>query len=49
MEIWIQIFRMRNRGPKVSLKDYLEKTRKISGPGQENVVFRGDNGVEILK
>lgn len=49
MDIWMQIFKMRQKGPKISLKDFLRKMDETRSKNDQNVIYHGDNGVEILK
>lgn len=49
MDIWTQIFKMRQKGLKISLKNFIEKMKEVERKNEKNVIYRGDNGVEILK
>ena len=49
MDIWMQIFRMRQKGLKISLKSFMSKIGGNAQNNGDNVIYKGENGVEILK
>lgn len=49
MGVWMDIFRMRQKCVNVSMKKFLDQRKQRLEKEKEKVVFRGENGVEILK
>ena len=49
LDIWIEMFRLRNKGLNVSMAQYFERKKESEKNHSKNVVFKGENGVEIIK
>lgn len=47
--IWIDMFRLKPRAPVCSMRIYWEHKQKDEQERVQNAIFRGENGVEILK
>lgn len=47
--IWIEMFRLKPKAPVCSMRIYWEQKQKREQERAQNAIFRGENGVEILK
>lgn len=49
INIWVDMFRLKSKAPTCSLRLYCEQRERLEKERQENLLFQGENGVEILK